>query len=240
MRAPIVALALVAITLAGCTTAPQPTPAEDEPLDRTVQVTDDRPEPTFGNVTTGPAAAEDERLTLDSPPRWQRGEWWRIKFHSPIDGAEAEYVRVVADVQDGDYVVGMPHEGWYKEAVIYHSPAFGDVNADLSYDTHDELFEPLHWPLTNDATWETQFSGGGPMTAHVQVGEDHTATVTFTQPQGAGPLGLLGPGEEATVLTLVYDAKIHEVREFTHPTVEWQVVEHGYNFTGWITVPRGE
>ena len=54
----------------------------------------------------------------------------------------------------------MPHEGWYKEAIAYHAPAFGDVGFDLSYNVHNERFEPLRFPLVEGATWETRFAMG--------------------------------------------------------------------------------
>jgi hypothetical protein len=240
----LLAALAVAVALAGCINAPAHVDPVAQDDGQAVQVTADRPEPTFtANVTVGPAAIADEQATLVAPPVLQKGEWWRIQFHSPLDGMEAEFVRVIADVQDDGYVVGMPHEGWFKEGVVYHTPAFGDVAKDLSYETHDEVFQPVQFPLTDGATWESTFSGGGTMTAHVKVEDAHTARVTFTQPGGGLPF--LGPtpaqpAEEQVVLELVYDATIHEVREFTHPTAEFQVVEHGYNFTGWVTVPRGE
>lgn len=241
-------LAAVGLLLAGCIGSPSP-PATEPLQGQEVAVDANRPAPSFGgNVTVGPAAAADTQATLAAAPVLQKGEWWRIQFNSPLDGSAAEFVRVIADVTpEGDYVVGMPHEGWYKEAVVYHTPAFGDVKADLSYETHDEVFTPVKFPLTDDQAWTTTFSGGQEMTAHVKVQDAQTATVTFTAPAGAGPLGLFGllapvtgDGGDQTVLELVYDATIHEVREFRHPTAEFKVVEHGYNFTGWTTVPRGE
>jgi hypothetical protein len=238
VRAPPAALAL-ALLLAGCLGPGAPPAADEGPRPAPGGVGQDRPEPTFGDVTTGPGVGPDLNATLAAPPRLVPGEWWRIRFTSPLDGTSAEYVRVVAAVQGQQYVVGMPHAGWYKEAVIYHAPAFGDVNGDLSYDSHDEHFVPLQFPLEDGASWTTTFSGGPDMTASVAVTSPYEATVTFTATLPGGPL----PGQEAqeqTLLTVVYDARIHEVREFRHGIVEYEVVEHGYGFEGWVTIPRGE
>lgn len=233
---PLLAAAL-ALVLAGC--AAPPAPAEPPPGTPAVTVDADRPDPTFGNVTTGPAVGPDLAATLAAPPRLVPGEWWRIRFSSPLDGRSAEYVRVVAAVQDGAFVVGMPHEGWYKEAVIYHAPAFGDVNADLSYDTHDDPFVPLRWPMEEGATWTTSFSGSPELTARVALLSPQEANVTFTFTTAGGPLPGQEP-QEVEALSLIYDARIHEVREFRHRTVQYEVVEHGYGFEGWVTIPRAE
>ncbi|HVL47016.1 MAG TPA: hypothetical protein VM889_00495 [Candidatus Thermoplasmatota archaeon] len=195
----------------------------------------DRPEPTRGNVSTGPSAPPDLNLTLETAPKLTVGEWWRIKFSSPLDGLEVEFVRVVAGETDEHYLFGMPHEGWYKEAVIYHTPAFGEVNkADLSYDTHDELFRPLQFPLVDGATWKTTFSGRPEVTATVKVLDDGTAKITYSG-------GTNAAGQPTQAYEAIYDPKIHEIRSFTDKTtVSFEVIDHGYGFEGWITIPRGE
>ena len=247
MRKLLLLLAL-GVVVPGCLGADGPVdPASPSgaPSGGNVTIDASRPDPSFGgNVTLGAEAPPDVNATLDAAPRLQVGEWWRIRLESPLDGTSSEFVRVVAAIDGDTYVFGMPHEGWWKEAVIYHTPAFGDVNAaDLSYNTHDVLFTPLQFPLVDGATWTTEFSGGPPMTASVTVTSPTEATVTFTSP-ACGPFGLLAAvgqcGGENTLLELVYDATIHEVREFKHPTVTFTVVAHGYDYQGWVTVPRGE
>lgn len=203
------------------------TPAADAPATPSVQV-GDRPEPTFTDVQLGTAAPPDANATLLEAPKLREGEWWKIHMTSPLTGDDVTFIRVVAKVEGDQYVVGMPHEGWYKEAVIYHTPAFGDIGADLSYRAHNIPFLPVKFPLTDGATWTTQFERPPDLTATVKVDSPTEATVVFTDPDGNA------------AVTLVYDATIHEVREFTHSTVVYEVVEHGYGFEGWITVPRGE
>lgn len=244
MRAILAAVAIVAAVFAGCIGPDDAPPEDTTPAstgNRTIDI-GERPNPTFTDIDAGPGAVADLNATLDAPPTLRVGEWWRIKFSSPLTGVETEFVRVVADIdENGNYVIGMPHEGWYKEAVVYHTPAFGDMNKDLSYDTHDVLFQPLKWPLTNEQTWDTKFSGGNTMTANVVVDNaEKTATVTFTSPNNGFFGSGVGGGGESTILTLVYDAKIHEVREFRHQTAVFEVMEHGYDFEGWVTVPRAE
>ena len=244
MRKLITLLAL-AVVVPGCFGgADEPTTAAAVEPEGNVTIDEARPEPTFGDVVLSDVAAPDLEATLLEAPKLQVGEWWKIELTSPFGDVSSTFYRVVADIEGDTYVFGMPHEGWWKEAVIYHTPAFGDVSAtDLSYNTHDILFTPLKFPLVDGDTWQTQFSGGPLMTAHVKVDSDTEATITFTAPN-CGPLGVLSAtgqcSGESTILTLVYDATIHEVREFNHGTVVFTVVEHGYGFEGWVTVPRGE
>jgi len=41
-------------------------------------------------------------------------------------------------------------------------------------------------------------------------------------------------------MRMTYDAREHEVVKFESSVGSWEVVAHGYGFTGWTTVPRGE
>ena len=227
MRSGLFVLLAVAALVAGCASTPadEPTPATVPP---SVTV-GERPEPTFGEVDLGPVAAPDLNATLAAPPRLVPGEWWRIKFTSPLTGVEVEFIRVVGAVDGDDYVVGMPHEGWYKEAVIYHTPCFGDVTGgELGCRAHNIPFAPVQFPLADGATWTTQFERPPDLKATVKVVSPTEAEIVFTDPDGN------------VVIEEVYDASIHEVRSFKHAIAIWEVIEHGYDFRGWITIPRSE
>lgn len=208
-----------------------------------VVVTADRPDTRFGNVTAGPAAAPDDAATLAAPPTLVAGEWWRIRFESPYT-EPTEFLRVVARVEpDGTAIVGMPHEGWWKEAVIFHSPGLGEIALDLSYAAHDVPFKPLAFPLTPDASWQTAWeSESATLTSRVEIVDETTADVIFN---GAacgitGILGVCDPSATSDVIRIRYDAKMHEVVRFEGPGMVWEVLDHGYGFEGWITIPRSE
>jgi len=221
---------LASLALAGCVgSEPASIDAADDGSSD-VEIDANRPDPTFTQVDAGEAAAPDANATLAAPPQLQVGEWWTISMESPLDGRTATYTRVMAEISDEGYVFGMPHEGWYKEAVVYHVPFFGDVNPDLSGHAHDIPFVPLKFPLTDGQTWETHWeSQNQPLTATVDADEaTNRATVTFTQPNGN------------VLISLVYDATLHEIVEFTESTISYRVTAHGYDFKGWVTVPRGE
>lgn len=235
------AFLVLALLAAGCaqpaaTEAPeaQPTPA--------VAIVEDRPDATFGEVVTGPAVGPDLDATTAAAPVLVEGEWWRIAFRSDAYQT-SEVVRVVAAVEPEGYVFGMPHEGWYKEAIAYHAPAFGDVAADLSYGVHNERFEPVRFPLVAGATWETVFAMQ-PLVATVESADAYTAVIRFRSPPGEpqptdvamGALGMAASGD----MVLTYDARQHEIVRFESFLGTWEVVEHGYGFEGWVTVPRGE
>jgi hypothetical protein len=246
MRAMAVTTLLLVGALAGCFQADEaPADLNETAGGGNVTIDESRPDPVFEDVVTGPSAQPDAAATLAAAPELRVGEWWRVQLHDPFTGEDTEFIRVLAAIQGDTYVFGMPHEGWWKEAVVFHTPAFGDVNkADLSYNTHDILFTPLKFPLEDGQSWETEFSGGGVMTAAVEVMDETRAKITFTSAGGGGPFGpvnaALGGGGDNVVLELIYDAAIHEVVEFNHGTVQFTVVDHGYDFEGWVTVPRGE
>ena len=222
----LVVLATV-LLLAGCVqTAPDEIPAANASGEITID--DARPEPTFNDLQLT-AAGPDLNATLAAPPRWVPGEWWRYHFTSPLTGVEVEFIKVVGAVDDEVYVVGMPHEGWYKEAVVYHTPCFGDIRVeDLGCRAHNIPFQPLQFPLTDESTWVTQFERPPDLTASVKVLSPTEAEITFTDADGN------------VHITQVYDATIHEVRSFQHDIAVYEIVEHGYGFEGWITIPRAE
>ena len=230
--APLVA----ALLLAGCLAQdPPPQPASAPPPG--VVIDESRPDTAFTDVVTGPAAQPDLNATLAAPPRLVAGEWWRLRL---INGEEV--VRVVAEVTDEGYVVGMPHEGWYKELISFHSPALGDVGFDLSYATHNEIFQPVKFPLEQGATWDTVWATV-PFAAEVGSVEGTRATIVLTpttQPQPTDPIFALF-GFTGAPVTLVYDATMHEVVKFdAGGFLGYEVLAHGYGFEGWVTIPRGE
>ena len=234
--APLLALAL----LAGCV---QPPPEEPAPAQAEAGVVIDasRPDTAFTRVATGPAAGPDLDATLDAPPRLVAGEWWRLRFDSGLNGEHVDVVRVVAEVTPEGYVIGMPHEGWYKEVISYHSPALGDVGFDLSYATHNQVFQPVKFPLVVGSTWDTVFATM-PYRGEVTEVDGLRATVVLTPTNDPSPMDPLFAlfGFEAAPITLVYDASLHEVARFESPIGVYEVVEHGYGFEGWVTIPRGE
>lgn len=243
-RATLLILVLVAPVLAGCLGAGdpalEPEPAGGEPE---VLIDPNRRAASLGEIVTGPAVGPDLNATTQAPPRLVEGEWWRIRFLDVLGDQDVEVVRVVADVHEDGYVVGMPHEGWLKEAISYHSPAFGDVALDLSYDTHNERFEPVRFPIVEGDTWETRFALT-PLTAQVIEADERTATITLTppeaEPQPTDPLFTLLTAFEDAVMTLTYDATMHEIVRMESAIGVWEVIAHGYDYEGWVTVPRGE
>ncbi|HUR69680.1 MAG TPA: hypothetical protein VM370_10580 [Candidatus Thermoplasmatota archaeon] len=221
----LLVLCSIALLVAGCA-APAGEEAPAAVADPSVTIDEARPDPTFADVKLT-AALPDTAATLAAAPAWVPGEWWRYHFSSPLTGEDVEFVKVVAAVDGDVYVVGMPHEGWYKEAVVYHTPCFGDVRIeDLGCEAHNIPFLPVQFPLTDGATWTTQFERPPDLTATVKVDSPTQATITFTGPNGN------------VAIEEVYDATIHEVRSFTQATAVYEVIEHGYGFQGWITIPR--
>lgn len=239
LRRNVGAVVVGVLFLAGCV---EPDQAAG-PADGTgVFIDEGRPDTEFGEIETGPTVAPDLNATLEAPPKLVPGEWWRLRFETPLSGTETtDVVRVVAAVEPDRYIVGMPHGGWARELISYHSPALGDVGLDLSYPVHNEIFQPLRFPLEQGATWETSFATA-PHIAKVESADGRRATVTLTpieDPQPTDPVLALF-GFSSAPMTLVYDASVHEVVKFESGIGTYEVVEHGYDFQGWVTIPRGE
>ena len=223
-------LFLLAAVLAGCAQPADVAGPAPEPADLSTSV-----------IETGPAVGPDLEATTAAPPRLVEGEWWRIRFTGDFY-APQDVLRVVANATAEGYVFGMPHEGWLKEAIVYHAPAFGDVALDLSYAVHNERFEPLRFPLEAGATWTTTF-GGAEMTATVEEADAATATIRFDPPPSDDPtataMGLLMPMGDLGTMRLTYDARMHEIVRMQSGIGSWEVIEHGYQFRGWVSVPTG-
>lgn len=241
----LLAALFVTVALAGCVQPADAGLAPSDPTDASDAVGRPLAISASTEVVTPPPAAPDLAADLSAPPRLVPGEWWRIRLTSDVFGDAPEFVRVVADVQEDGYVVGMPHEAWFKEAIAYHSPGFGDIGFDLSYEMHDHVFEPVRFPLVEGATWETSF-GGGDLVAVVESVEGTLATVRFDPPPSEPPgpvdsaLMSLAPFDLSPGARLVYDAAEHEVVHFESALGTWDVLEHGYGFEGWVTIPRGQ
>lgn len=245
MRRLLVATLVLSLGLAGCFAQNEAADAATGEGNSSITIDENRPEPSFNdipNADLGEIAAPDLAATLNEPPQLQEGEWWRIELHDTITDTTTQFIRVVARVEEDLYVFGMPHEGWWKEAVIFHTPAFGDVNKDLSHRAHDIDFKQLQFPLEDGATWETAWENPAPITATVSVESPTMARVTFTG-QSCGLFGFIGlcPNPtEGVVAEIAYDATLHEVSEAVFPSHTWRVLDHGYGYEGWVTVPRSE
>jgi hypothetical protein len=224
------ASAIAILILAGCA-APAPVEAPAPILDVPTTL-----------IATGPAVPPDLDATTAQPPRLIEGEWWRIQVAS--DEGPVDLLRVVANATPNGYVFGMPHEAWVKEAISNHAPAFGNVGLDLSYATHNEVFVPFRFPLVAGDSWETTFATQ-PLTATVESADERTAVVSYSAPESP-----MDPTDPTTLMfaaigglppmKLTYDATTHEaIRMESGGAVTWEVVEHGYEFRGWVSVPDG-
>lgn len=193
-------------------------------------------------AATGPAVGPDLNATTAAPPRLVEGEWWRIRFQGDFYEPQ-DVLRVVANATADGYIFGMPHEGWLKEAIVYHAPAFGDVAPDLSYEVHNERLVPLRFPLVAGDTWETKFAAT-PMVATVESADEHVAEIVLRPPPSDPTptdtaMGLLAPADFDGAIRFTYDARMHEVVRMESAIGTWEVVEHGYEFRGWVSVPDG-
>lgn len=164
--------------------------------------------------------------TLSEAPTWVPGDWWRVKVDAEILGESYTITRVVAGEEGGDYRVGMPVDGFSDPVVLVHLPGVGNIaKSDLSFNVHNELFQPLDFPLTQGKTWTTSWYGQE-MEMEVVSVDGSRATVEMTL------------NNETT--ELVYDATARAITQFEGSLgTTYEVVDHGTNYTGEVRVPHG-
>jgi hypothetical protein len=81
-----------------------------------------------------------------------------------------------------------------------------------------------------------------PLAAEVESVEGTKANIVLTPSGDAQPTDPVFAlfGFASGPIRLVYDASVHEVVRFESGIGTYEVVEHGYDFAGWVTIPRGE
>ena len=177
-------------------------------------------------LPTGAPPATEAAPSLDAPPQWRGGEWWKVKVTDAFDGKSWEATRVVAGKEGEAYLVGMPRDAFSNEQMVIHLPGYGQVSpSSLGFEVHNCPFDPLQFPLTEGKEWDTQFEC-----------RDFHAKATVKSPTIA-QVELSNKGGERMVVT--YDAQMHEVSKIVfdgYATVE--VTDHGYDFQGIVTVPH--
>lgn len=175
----------------------------------------------------GPAAqrAGLAPRTLDAPPQLAVGEWWNIEATDVFDGATYVATRVVAAIDGDTYLVGMPADDFVNALMVLHLPGFGEVGrADLSFEIHDQLYEPVKFPLAVGKKWATQFEGRA-VDAEVMEAGGATARVQFD-----------GANDHFNV---TYDAALGEVSLWGNAAyMTYKIVDHGFDYTGLVTVPH--
>lgn len=176
-----------------------------------------------GGAGDGPAVAKN--ATLDKPPEYELGEWWRVRVTEFFTGSQYETTRVVAGVEGDDWLVGMPADDFSHEIMVLHVPGFGQVDRfDLAFEIHDVLYIPLAFPLEEGKAWETAFEGRS-VTGSVNATDGTTARVEF---HGA-----------SDTIVATYDASLGDFSAWEaagYGRVE--VLDHGYGYEGVVTVPH--
>ena len=170
MRAYLLSLLMVTISLAGCISNEDSTSSD------------------IGNTT------EDD-LTL---PEWQIGEQWLYTFITPQFGEDSTRL-VVADIRedDGLFMLGISSEGEaQRHAVINHNPFLGRVTMDgLSVYENGEPQSVFNFPWEVGNTWEFRLLGqdwsantkkiyNGEVTVSATSSESHTLSYVFSGRDG--------------------------------------------------------
>lgn len=221
MRAAL--LLVAALVAAGCLSG------EPEPRDPADERTPSRPafdpraeRPSPEDRTDG---GESGRASLATAPGLVPGQWWNIRVTSPLLPAPVEWTRVVAGVEGEDYLIGQPRDTWSTEGILLHVPGLGEVSRrDLSFEAHDVRFHPFSFPLTDGKEWDTAFEGL-PVTARTTVLADGTAEIWYCCGRN---------------ISALYDPAMGDfVRFEVEGLLTYEVLDHGLDWEGVVTVPHG-
>ena len=223
----LVALLMACVAFAGCTSNEVPTESTAEPP--TSQYVDDVRNLTVDSPilpTTPPAPGERTPLAA---PLWRLGEWWVYEVHEKFTDKTWQFTRVVAGTEHGNYLVGFPIDAFDNGVMVLHTPGYGDVGSDLSYDAHDIPFTPLKWPLAEGNSWDTQWESAG-ATGTILVEEVRGNLVHLSM----SPTSSNGPAGE-----IWYDADIGEMVILNMTGyADYKIVDHGFNYQGIVRVPH--
>ncbi|MFA5943003.1 MAG: hypothetical protein WC876_00890 [Candidatus Thermoplasmatota archaeon] len=225
MNKGVLSFLIASAFLAGCADNGQP--SDDPVVDPGVQFESDVLQLSLPTMPRE-APLPGER-TLDKAPEWRLGEWWTYTLTDGFAGNTYEFTRVVAgqDKAAGNYLVGFPLEEFNNDVMLFHTPGFGDIRqSDLSYETHDAVFQMLQFPLRDGDSWEAEFegTGKGPVTV---AATGTTAEVELISPQYN--------------VVATYDAELGEFSKMSINNGSYEVYEvtgHGYNYEGVIRVPH--
>jgi hypothetical protein len=213
-------LAVLAFVLAGCVGSPEAT--QTEPV-----ATENSELPDFK-----PLAPEEEApRTILEAPKWKQGEWWKVRMSDVgFTGNSYEATRVVVGQEGDHYLVGMPRDAFSHDFMVLHIPGFGQVGKeDLSFEIHDALFQPIHFPIVEGDTWVTAFEG---RPVQMTVREIESTTRAHIEMKSKA-------GQAGDNANLTYDALIGEVVLNEQPGyASYEVIEHGYDYEGIVTVPH--
>lgn len=194
-----------------------------------VGATDDALEPAKTDAADGLAVgplteAELDARSLDAPPNWHQGEWWRFEVDATLTGETYEATVVVADAREGEILLGMPEESFDDAAIVAHFPPTGPVQTkDLSWYFHSDPFPMAPFPLEPGKTWTFDWVGAEAEAEVVSV-DDGKAEIDVIQPNAH--------------LTLTYDARLGFVSEMTWDGLaSYKIVDHGAGYEGTVVVP---
>lgn len=215
----LVAGLLLIASLAGCLVA------EDEEL----PAIDDS-----GPLSTDPrleleelegGAPDEWNATLEAPPQWRLGQWWKIRLTEHFTETSKEITVVVAGAERDWFLTGMPEAQFDHHVMVMHMPGVGQIGkSDLRWDVHDEYFQPMKFPLRNGDSWETHWSAL-PVQADVASVSGTKATIEVT-----------GDNQH---FELVYDADVGTITYMEIPGyATMEVIDHGFDYKGVVTVPH--
>ncbi len=228
MRTILTVLCLGLLAFAGCVDdKPAPTPTEtdsDEPqfLDSETNFTVDQPK-----LPRLPPVEGERGFDV---PTWRLGEWWKYRMVSHFDGQTYDFIRVVAGTEHDNYLVGFPVDQFVNDVMVLHVPGYGDIKrADLSYDAHDVPYAPLQFPLVEGKTWVSNFETTAASLTFVVEEVDEANGTAFITAGGGGQ----GSGQ------FTYNAEYGEISRWISPGyADYEIVDHGYNYTGTVRVPH--
>lgn len=181
-------------------------------------------EPTAALPAGVPTEAQLDERSLDAPPTWYEGEWWRFEVDAALTGETYEATVVVAGAREDEILLGLPEESFDDAAIVVHFPPTGPMRTeDLSWYFHSDRFTMTPFPLEPGKTWGFEWVGAETEAEVVSV-DGTTAEIDVLHPNAH--------------LMLTYDARSGFVTDMTwEGLASYRVVDHGFGYEGTVVVP---
>ncbi len=208
-RAPMLAVALMALLLAGC--------ADEKPSTAEVE---QQP-----NDALAVLAAQNEGPPTVEAPEWKIGDWWGHHIYFGPDDAEGIHINVIMVDQAGsNAVLATDDPTAAKEHAIFDFPILGEFGPGIEGTGFGGQWKIFDFPLSEGHTWRTQIT-----IPDFNDFDDHVFDVEFTATYNPEISTLQGPKPGYEILGSTADGVLLLAHDYV-PEIRWYANFVLYNF----------